>query len=278
MNKPSHAKRDPLRYFFLSKGWLLAGILFSCASYIGIYHLVEPGQTLYRIALTYGVSLSELMRINRIQDPTQLKPGTRIFIPGARSPQKVPPSVLSEGDHRTPKPASRALSVPIPTTKTSSSEPATSLFSPSLKEKHPPPSPSQTELQLIWPIFGTVSRGFSLGKDDPHEGIDIDAPSGTPVRAAEEGRVLYSDNRIRGYGNMVIIRHHGRWATIYAHNEKNLVREGDFVRQGQIIARVGATGRATGSHLHFEVRYGKDPCDPLRFLPETKAERLGSTP
>jgi lipoprotein NlpD len=121
-------------------------------------------------------------------------------------------------------------------------------------------------------VIGPVVRGFHPGGNDAHEGIDIDATKGTPVRAAEEGKVIYSDNRIRGYGNMIIIRHKGRWATIYAHNEKNSVREGDFVRQGQEIARVGSTGRSTGSHLHFEVRYGRKPVDPLRFLPEVKAK------
>ncbi len=84
--------------------------------------------------------------------------------------------------------------------------------------------------------------------------------------AADDGRVVYSDSRIRGYGNMIVIKHAGNLSTVYAHNKVNLVKEGDFVRRGQKIAEVGKTGNATGPHLHFEVRNGQEAVDPLKYV------------
>lgn len=127
---------------------------------------------------------------------------------------------------------------------------------------------------LGWPLkdvkvtsnFGRRSKGF-------HEGIDLRAAPGTPVYAAEAGTVLYADKRIRGYGRMIVISHPGNVATVYAHNSKTLVRKGQKVARGQKIAVSGSTGRATGPHLHFEVREGVTAVDPLRFLP---SKRLAS--
>jgi len=100
-----------------------------------------------------------------------------------------------------------------------------------------------------------------------HDGIDIGAARGTPVVAAASGKVVYADHRLSGYGKLVIIRHSGNVFTAYAHNQRNLVRKGDRVRAGSVIARVGSSGRATGAHLHFEVRRGSTPVDPLAYLP-----------
>ncbi|MDQ6951226.1 MAG: M23 family metallopeptidase [Mariprofundales bacterium] len=101
-----------------------------------------------------------------------------------------------------------------------------------------------------------------------HDGIDIGVKIGTPVTAAAAGTVVYSDHRLTGYGNLIIIRHSRDLFTAYAHNQRNLVRRGDRVRSGQIIAKVGSTGHSTGPHLHFEVRRGTTPVDPLLYLPK----------
>jgi len=100
-----------------------------------------------------------------------------------------------------------------------------------------------------------------------HDGIDIAVPRGTPVHAAASGEVVYSDQRLSGYGKLVIIRHSGNFFTAYAHNQRNLVRRGDHVRAGDIIARAGSSGRASGPHVHFEIRRGSTPVDPLAYLP-----------
>jgi murein DD-endopeptidase MepM/ murein hydrolase activator NlpD len=100
-----------------------------------------------------------------------------------------------------------------------------------------------------------------------HEGIDISARPGTPIHAAEAGRVVHSDDELSGYGNMIILKHSGAYATVYAHNRRNLVEEGQFVEKGDVIGEVGQTGRASAPHVHFEVRRNGSPQNPLDYLP-----------
>jgi murein DD-endopeptidase MepM/ murein hydrolase activator NlpD len=100
-----------------------------------------------------------------------------------------------------------------------------------------------------------------------HDGIDISAGEGTPVRAAEAGRVVHSNSALSGYGNLIIIKHAGAFATVYAHNKRNLVRVGQFIEKGEVIAEVGRTGRASAAHLHFEVRRDGKPRNPVDYLP-----------
>jgi murein DD-endopeptidase MepM/ murein hydrolase activator NlpD len=100
-----------------------------------------------------------------------------------------------------------------------------------------------------------------------HEGIDIAAPTGTPVMAAASGHVIFV-GRMRGYGNIVIVQHDNRYVTVYAHDSKNYVKEGQLVRQGQVIGRIGRTGHTTGPNLHFEVRRNNVASNPLAYLPQ----------
>jgi murein DD-endopeptidase MepM/ murein hydrolase activator NlpD len=120
---------------------------------------------------------------------------------------------------------------------------------------------------LEWPVKGRVSSGFGARSNGHHDGIDIPAARGASVAAAEKGKVLYSGDDIKGYGNLIIMRHDNSIITVYAHNEENLVKEGDTVKRGQSIAKVGDTGSANGVHLHFEVRVDEQPKDPLLYLP-----------
>jgi murein DD-endopeptidase MepM/ murein hydrolase activator NlpD len=120
---------------------------------------------------------------------------------------------------------------------------------------------------LLWPLAKpTVGSAFGTRDGRPHEGIDLPAPVGTPVLAAASGRVVYAGNGIRGYGNLIVLQHAGDLLTVYAHNSSLLVGQGDEVRAGQRVALVGQTGHATGPHLHFEVREGQIPRDPMAFL------------
>jgi murein DD-endopeptidase MepM/ murein hydrolase activator NlpD len=123
-----------------------------------------------------------------------------------------------------------------------------------------------------WPVKGSVISGFGMRDGNRHDGVDIKASSGAPIYAAADGEVVYSGN-LRGYGNLIILRHADRYYTTYAHNQKNLVAVGRHVTAGEKIALVGATGRATGPHLHFEVRLGATSRNPLFFMPaENNAE------
>jgi murein DD-endopeptidase MepM/ murein hydrolase activator NlpD len=120
---------------------------------------------------------------------------------------------------------------------------------------------------FAWPVQGKVISAFGSSKDGTkNDGINIAAPSGAPVVAAADGVVAYAGNELRGFGNMILIRHEGGYVTAYAHNASLLVKKGDKVKRGQTIARVGATGSVFGPQLHFEIRKGTQPVDPMTFL------------
>ena len=199
----------------------------------GVYHTVTAGETLFRIGKAYGMTYQELARVNGIQDAGKIRVGQRIFIPGATQP--LPVETITPMETTPPTPASPD---PVPGIET-----------------------------FIWPVNGTINSGYGPRGLSFHDGIDIAAPEGTPIRAIEDGEVIYSD-QLRGYGNMVILRHADGIVSVYAHNESNLVREGQSVVRGEVVARVGSTGRVSGPHLHFEIRKNNVAQDPLRYLPQ----------
>jgi lipoprotein NlpD len=121
--------------------------------------------------------------------------------------------------------------------------------------------------QFAWPVVaGAVSSPFGIRHGVMHTGVDIAAPVGTPVRSADAGTVIYA-GQLRGYGNVIIVQHSGDYATVYGHNRRNLVRVGQQVAQGEQIGEIGTTGRTDGANLHFEVRRGNRPQNPLAYLP-----------
>lgn len=206
----------------------------------GTVHVLRPGENLYRLSLYYGVPVSSIRRANRLRDVTQLPDGRRLRIPGARKPQP-------------------AYALAPPGSQVAARPPA---HQPDLRDL----ALREAELDFAWPLRGRVSSGFGRRWGRPHEGIDIPARRGTMVRAAEAGRVVHSGGNLGAYGRVVIIKHAGRYQTVYAHNRRNLVRKGQFVEKGQAIAEVGSTGNARGPHLHFEIRRARRPQDPLRYL------------
>jgi lipoprotein NlpD len=199
----------------------------------GIFHVVKPGENLFRIGKAYDTTSDELARANGIRDPRQVTVGQKIFIPGAT--RQVPVEIVTPADGVAPP-----RSVP-------QGDGEAGVF--------------------LWPVSGSLNSGFGPRGSSFHDGVDIAAPEGTPIRAVEHGEVIYSD-QLRGYGNMVIIRHSGGIVSVYAHNQVNLVRDGQPVARGEIIARVGSTGRVTGPHLHFEIRKNNLAQDPMLYLPQ----------
>lgn len=194
---------------------------------VGSVHVVKKGETLYRIARTYGLEPADLMDANDISDPRTLAAGTELFIPGALRPLEVPP------------PPPGAL--------------------------EPVPEPKR-EPVLSWPLHGAVYSRFGIRQGQRHDGIDISAPDGAVIGASAPGTVVYAGEQ-SGYGSIVILRHPGGLVTLYAHASAVLVKEGNEVTTGSPIARVGHSGRTTGPHLHFEVREGTRPRNPLLYLP-----------
>jgi len=211
----------------------------------GAFYVVQPGDTLAALATRLHVPVEDLAEINGFSRGQALRAGQLIFL------------LAAEGR----VPAARP-----------SAEKAPALAS--LRRADPPPTPA-----LRWPLVEPrLSSAFGARWGRPHEGIDLAAPIGTPIHAAEAGQVIYAGDEVKGYGNMVVLSHAGGLVTVYAHSSVLLVRTGDQVTQGQEIARVGQSGRATAPHLHFEVRRAKVPLDPLRFLGPIVSGTLGGFP
>jgi murein DD-endopeptidase MepM/ murein hydrolase activator NlpD len=194
-------------------------------------HVVERGQTLWRICHTYGVPLDVVVDANGIDDPALIEVGQRILIPGATRRVEVEASSTGTRKRREPPPAET------------------------------PPG------RFVWPLEGPITSRFGVRRSGGrrHQGIDIDAERGAPIRAAADGRVVFAGKR-RGYGRLVILSHEDGYATWYAHGRSLRVRAGEKVRRGEVIATVGRSGWATGSHLHFEVRHRGRPIDPFLVL------------
>lgn len=209
----------------------------------GVYHIVQSGQTLYRIAQTYAINVQTLIRVNKIRDTANVPVGTRLWIPRAFRVRYVPP---------TQKTKQRVVKQKQRTQK-------------SQQNKRPP-----VKNFLQWPVKGTLTSTFGKRGSRKHDGIDIGTPKGTPIYAAAGGQVVFSDWGPTGYGLMVIIKHKNHLTTVYAHNSKNWVRKNAWVKRGQKIASVGTTGRSTGPHLHFEVRNESHARNPLKYLPSKR--------
>jgi murein DD-endopeptidase MepM/ murein hydrolase activator NlpD len=201
---------------------------------VGATHVVQPGETLYRIAQAYGVEPRELLEINDLFDPRALRPGMDLFIPGVSRPISLP--TLPSGTIPDPGPKDLAR---------------------------------RNGQRMAWPVRGVLYSRYGVREGERHDGIDIAAPVGTIIGAAAPGTVIYAGQQA-GYGSIVIVRHdreHSGLVTLYAHASVLMVREGDRVAAGTPIAKVGMSGRTTGPHLHFEIREGARPRNPLFFLP-----------
>ena len=218
----------------------------------GIYHPVKKGQTLYAIAKAYGMSAKELQSINGISDPSDLDVGHHLWIPNSDRLVYVAPTVSdAPGRPKVSKPS-------VPKKKKV------------IRKKRKTKAKRKTataKRKLMWPVKGgTLTSRFGTRNGKNHHGIDIGARRGTPIRAANKGKVEFSGWGPTGYGLMIIIKHPGNLTTVYAHNSRNLVKKGSKVKRGQMIARVGKTGRATGPHVHFEVRNDAHAKNPLLYL------------
>lgn len=245
--------------------WLL---LASCAP-TGVYHVVQPGQTLYRIAKAYGVDDASLARANRISDPNRLAAGQRLYIPGATQtrtvspvdPPKAPPAPVVPPP---PAPAAKAAKPPASkAAKPKAAAPRPAPLGSAETIAGPPPAPGT----FVWPVRGQVVTAFGAAEGKSSKGIEIAVPHGTPVTAAAAGKVIYSGNGIRGYGNLIILEHADNYFTVYGFNAKNLVAVDSFVGQGDKIALSGAPSGGKSPRLHFEIRKGKTAANPIFFLP-----------
>lgn len=202
---------------------------------IGRWYTVQPGDSVSQIAGRHGVPIEDIVELNGLVDPARIEVGRRLFLYG-----------VAEIIRRNRRP----------------------VFQGAARPSAPPGAGEPAGALLAWPVkSGRVSSKFGPRWGRMHKGLDIAGSVGTPVLAAAEGVVIFSDSTDGGYGNLVIIQHAGELVTVYAHNRRNVVDEGVAVRQGAKIAELGNTGKSTGPHLHFEVRFGRTAKDPLKFLP-----------
>ena len=235
---------------------------------VAVRHRVAAGETMYRIAKTYGITVEELGAANGIKDPRELSVGQELMIPGGERPRYGDPGPLSDEEPELvlTKPGHAPVSTPrrsVPAVgrreepsraRVVSGRPGTS-SRPRLA----------TQGLLDWPLRGVLYGRFGKKGREPHDGIDLAAPSGTPIKTAQSGTVLYAGEQ-KGYGLIVIVEHSPTLITLYAHNRDLRVRTGQKVRREQVIATVGESGRTSGPHVHFEVRVDGKPVDPLEYL------------
>jgi murein DD-endopeptidase MepM/ murein hydrolase activator NlpD len=233
------------------------------------HHDVKPGETLYSISRANGFRPDEVARFNSIQSPYALRVGQRLRIPGDGtavaqvSPARGQPEAARpvQDIANSPTPASS----PVRTASIDRQETAAPARRP-VTGKLPDPSP-RTASKFRWPVKGRIiSRFGSKPNGARNDGINIAVPVGTSVKAAENGVVAYAGNELKGYGNLVLIRHADNWVTAYAHNSSLLVQRGDQVTRGQIVAKAGQTGSVTSPQVHFEIRRGSEAVDPLSNL------------
>lgn len=237
------------------------------------YHRVQAGETLYAIARQYDVDMPSIVRANGLTAPYTVAAGQRLRLPErlneASTPRNAAAPVRTAVTARPPSATTNIAtrSAPLPTVRPSASRQVAAM--PRVIPK-PPPRSGRT---FAWPVDGRVISRFG-GKPGGmrNDGINIATQRGAEVRAAEDGVVAYVGNEIKGFGNMLLLRHADGWMTAYAHNENVLVNLGDRVRRGQVIARVGSSGSVTTPQLHFEVRKGTVAVDPARYLDSRSAD------
>ncbi|AGX87567.1 peptidoglycan DD-metalloendopeptidase family protein [Candidatus Symbiobacter mobilis] len=221
------------------------------------YYTVKPGDTLLRIALEHGQTVQDVSRWNQLQNPNRIEVGQVLRIaPPVGAPPQVRPVL--------PSAAGVAASQPLPPVRpvsgavASASSPAAPVAPTSASA-----APAQAPITWAWPATGSVLAAFD---DVRNKGIDIEGATGAPVLAAADGRVVYVGSGLRGYGNLIILKHDNVFLTAYAHNKTLLVKEDQVVRKGEKIAEMGDSD-ADRVKLHFELRRNGKPVDPLKFLP-----------
>jgi len=207
-------------------------------------YIVRKGDTVYGISRKLGTDMRDLVRQNRIRPPYRIAVGQELQ--------------LSQ------KGARVAAASPAKTTKKRRS-------SASSRVTKPPP---RQKGNFLMPVKGKLLAGFGPKSGGLHnDGINISAPRGTPVRAAENGVVVYVGNELRGFGNLLLIKHANGWVSAYGHTDGSLVKRGDVVKRGEQVAKVGKSGNVTQPQLHFELRRGVRAVNPLRYLTSSLVEK-----
>lgn len=264
-------------------------------------YTVKAGDSLYGISRAYRVPFTELQQVNAISDVRKVKPGAVIKVPGtapaaaetlAETAQPTPPAASAGAPPRltqaaptvpptqpsvinAPRQQVAALTdkatdaSPAPLPPVTAAAPAATAAKADKVAVAAPQAKQQANdsIKLRWPAQGKVIAGFGGRPDGTHnDGINLSVPMGTEVHSAESGVVAYAGNELKGYGNLVLIRHDNGWVTAYAHNDELLVKRGDKINRGQVVAKAGKTGNVDQPQVHFELRQGSKPVDPTPYM------------
>jgi len=241
-------------------------------------HTVTPGETLSKISRTYKVSLSAIAKANNIAPHTQVKIGDQITIPGVRASQAAAPQAAAPQAVRPAPVAQQQQQQPVisaPQQKVAAAPPAVATptarsITPAADNPVPETKPvttAATHPTFRWPVRGRIINGFGpKTTGTQNDGINVAVPEGTPIKAAEDGVVAYAGSELKSYGNLVLIRHANGYVTAYAHASEILVKRDEPIKRGQVIGKAGQTGSVSAPQLHFEIRKGSSPVDPMPYL------------
>jgi murein DD-endopeptidase MepM/ murein hydrolase activator NlpD len=227
-------------------------------------HTVAAGETLHSIARLYGKPVMALAKANNIRPDTMVRIGDRIVIPDVRQPAASAAPAAPRVETPAAPPAGPALATAESPHSARLATPAAQTV-PQSAVKTAEPAGGLPSFR--WPVRGRVIAGFGPKPNGlQNDGINLAVPEGTPVKAAEDGVVAYAGNELKGYGNLVLVRHSNGFVTAYAHASEIMVKRGEEVKRGQVIAKSGQTGNVTAPQLHFEIRKGSTPVDPAQYL------------
>jgi murein DD-endopeptidase MepM/ murein hydrolase activator NlpD len=264
---------------------------------------VQQGDTLSSLSQRYGVPIGTIQAANNLAD-ARLRPGQVLVMPGAnmagatRTASNTPVAPVTPPAPVAPAPAPTTQTANVPAAPAMPAMPATRKVSTTTisapadgaapqsaptasaasgtsvtsNGQLPTPEPLSGN-SFRWPVKGRIISGFGTKPDGGHnDGVNIAVPQGTPVKAAENGVVAYSGSELKGYGNLVLVRHANNWVSAYANNEQLLVKRGDKVSRGQVIAKAGTSGSVTEPQVHFELRKGSRPVDPTQYMSSMAAQ------
>ena len=230
----------------------------------GRLHTVKPGETGIAIARAYGVEWRKVAAANGLNPPYTLEVGTRLLLPTAKQV-----AAMSVEDR------ARAFTLQIDDIITGGEPAATRPATPKARARLAPrptnvaplPVLAGTAPRFAWPVDGRILSGFGAKPGGRfNDGVNLKASAGAPVRAAGDGVVAYAGDAIPGFGNLLLVKHAGGWVSAYGHNDALLVTRGTRIARGDIIARAGATGSVNEAQLHFELRKGRTPIDPVKVI------------
>lgn len=247
----------------------------------GNVHVVAPGETIYSLARRYRITPMAIAKANNVGLDHRVKVGDRVTIPGlssgaprlaapAPAPAQQPAQRIAAKPEMTPTVKPQGTPKVAPKIAQNDAPPSANIVTPAadpLPETAPTGTTGATSTSFRWPVKGRISEGFGpKASGGQNDGINITVPHGTPIKAAEDGVVAYAGSELKGYGNLVLVRHTNGFVTAYAHASELAVKKGETVKRGQVIGKAGQTGNVTSPQLHFEVRKGATPVDPTQYL------------